>query len=56
MSLQLELFAPATPPARVNPFACVQGVNMFGTRAVFIGCWTCTGSDLVRHGYAGSEA
>ena len=51
MSQQFDLFA---LPARINPFAKVQGVNMFGTRAVFIGCWTCTGSDLVRLGYAGS--
>lgn len=56
VSHQLDLFAPVTLPKRANPFTHIQGVNLFGTRAIYIGCWICTGSDLVRPGYAESEA
>lgn len=54
MSQQLELFASATLPARINPFSKVQGVNLFGTCATFTCFCPCTGGDIVRAAYAGA--
>lgn len=55
MSEQLDLFAEIDPPRaeHINPFAKVQGVNLFGNRGLFVTCWDCTGGDLMRPGYAG---
>jgi hypothetical protein len=53
MPTQLDLFS---PPAHHNPFAAVQGVNLFGQRGLFTGFCCCTGGDLVRLAYAGEAA
>ena len=52
--MQLDLF-PAQAP-RGNPFAKVQGVNLFGQRGMFTGFCDCTGGDLWRVAYCGGRA
>ena len=56
MAQQLDLFEAAKQPVRHNPFAMVQGVNMFGQRAIIYAFCACTSGDLFRPGYAGGEA
>jgi hypothetical protein len=51
--MQLDLF-PAESP-RGNPFASVQGVNLFGHRGLFTGFCACTGGDLLRAAYCGGD-
>jgi hypothetical protein len=56
---QLDLFADDHIEHKlemVNPFKGLQGVNLFGQRALFTGFCACTGGDLVRAAYGGTAA
>ena len=58
--MQLYLFDFDTSEHRAepgNPFDRIQGVNLFGQRALFVGGWvTCAGCGLIRLGYTGGAA